>query len=117
MNLLDNAVKYSPQTVEIKVSLSLRNDAWIVLRVADRGIGIPASQLKRVFKRFYRVPMRTVLRTKGTGLGLFIVRSIARQHGGDAFAESAGEGSGTTVSVQLPRLLRQTAKERELSAQ
>jgi signal transduction histidine kinase len=111
MNLLDNAVKYSP-TVEIKVSLSVRNEAWIVLSVADRGIGIPAAHLKRVFKRFYRVPMRTVLRTKGTGLGLFIVRSIARQHGGDAIAESAGEGNGTTVSVQLPRLLRQTAKER-----
>jgi len=117
MNLLDNAVKYSPRTVEIKVALSVRNDAWIVLSVSDRGIGIPASQLKRVFKRFYRVPMRTVLRTKGTGLGLFIVRTIARQHGGDAFAESAGEGSGTTVSVQLPRLLRQAAQERELSAQ
>jgi signal transduction histidine kinase len=116
MNLLDNAVKYSPQTVEIKVTLSVRNDAWILLSVTDRGIGIPASQLKRVFKRFYRVPMRTVLRTKGTGLGLFIVRSIARQHGGDAFAESAGEGSGTTVSVQLPRLLRHTTQERELSA-
>ena len=117
MNLLDNAVKYSPKTVEIKVKLSIRNEAWIVLSVADRGIGIPTSQLKRVFKRFYRVPMRTVLRTKGTGLGLFIVRSIARQHGGDAFAESAGEGSGTTVSVELPRLLRQAPKERELSTQ
>jgi len=116
MNLLDNAVKYSPQAVEIKVTLSIRDDAWIVLSVSDRGIGIPASQLKRVFKRFYRVPMRTVLRTKGTGLGLFIVRTIARQHGGDAFAESAGEGSGTTVSVQLPRLLRQAAQERELRA-
>lgn len=117
MNLLDNSVKYSPKTVDVRVSLSLRNDAWLVLSVTDHGIGIPAAQLKRVFKRFYRVPMRTVLRTKGTGLGLFIVRTIARQHGGDAFAESAGEGSGTTVNVELPRLLRQAPTERELSTQ
>ena len=117
MNLLDNAVKYSPKTMEIRVHLSIRNEAWIVLTVADRGIGIPAAHIKRIFRRFYRAPMRSVLKTKGTGLGLFIVRTIARQHGGDAFAESAGEGSGTTVSVELPRLLRQAAPERELSTQ
>ena len=114
MNLLDNAVKYSPKGVEIRVSLTIRNEAWIVLSVADRGIGIPAAHLKRVFRRFYRAPMRSVLKTKGAGLGLFIVRSIARQHGGDAFAESPGEGRGTTVSVELPRILRQ---DRELTAQ
>ena len=117
MNLLDNSVKYSPKTVDVRVSLSVRKEAWLVLSVTDHGIGIPAAQLKRVFKRFYRVPMRPVLRTKGTGLGLFIVRTIARQHGGDAFAESAGEGSGTTVNVELPRLLRQAPTERELSTQ
>jgi signal transduction histidine kinase len=111
VNLLNNAVKYSPKSVEVRVTLSIKTEPWILLSVADRGIGIPPAQLKRIFKRFYRVPALNVLRTKGTGLGLFIVRSIARQHGGDAFAESAGEGRGATVSVQLPRLLRPAAKE------
>jgi two-component system, OmpR family, sensor histidine kinase SenX3 len=76
-----------------------------MVSVADQGLGIPQPQLKRIFRRFYRVPNRSILRVKGTGLGLFLVRSIARQHGGDAFAESAGEGRGSTIHLQLPRIL------------
>ena len=68
-----------------------------------RAWGIPAGELKRVFKRFYRVPDRALSKVKGTGLGLFIVRAIARKHGGRAFAESDGEGKGTTVTIELPR--------------
>jgi signal transduction histidine kinase len=112
MNLLVNAVKYSPGGVHIRVRLAIEQDAWIMLSVTDSGIGIPAAHLKRIFKRFYRVPARNVLRTKGTGLGLFLVRTIARQHGGDAFAASPGEGKGATVSVQLPRILDKTADSR-----
>jgi signal transduction histidine kinase len=105
VNILNNAVKYSPQGPEVTVRLSVEQDAWVRVSVADQGIGIPPAHLKRIFRRFYRVPVRSVLRTKGTGLGLYLVRTIARQHGGDATAESAGEGRGATVTLQLPRIL------------
>ncbi|HEX4038763.1 MAG TPA: HAMP domain-containing sensor histidine kinase [Acidobacteriaceae bacterium] len=105
LNVLGNAVKYSPGEPQVHVTLSVENDAWVRVSVTDQGIGIPAPHLKRIFRRFYRVPSRSVLRTKGTGLGLYLVRTIARQHGGDATAQSAGEGRGATVSLQLPRIL------------
>jgi len=105
LNIIDNAVKYSPDGAHLTVVLSVESDAWVMVSVADQGLGIPQPQLKRIFRRFYRVPNRSILRVKGTGLGLFLVRSIARQHGGDAFAESAGEGRGSTIHLQLPRIL------------
>jgi len=105
LNVLGNAVKYSPNVVQVEVALSVEEDAWVRVSVTDRGIGIPTPHLKRIFRRFYRVPSRNVLSTKGTGLGLYLVRTIARQHGGDATAQSAGEGRGATVTLQLPRIL------------
>jgi signal transduction histidine kinase len=102
-NLIDNAVKYSPGGVRISVELEVPDAEHIVLRVRDHGVGIPPHELKRIFKRFYRVTHRSLAGVKGTGLGLFIVRSIARKHGGQVFAQSEGLGKGTTVTLELPR--------------
>ena len=102
-NVLDNAIKYSGQQVDVNVRLAAPDEKRIVLSVQDRGVGIPTEDLKSIFKRFYRVSQRSVAHGKGTGLGLFIVRAIAKKHGGKVFAESAGEGRGTTVTIELPR--------------
>ena len=103
-NLVENAVKYSGDQKEIEVDLLTPDLDTILLRVRDKGVGIPHPELKRIFKRFYRVASSATGRVKGTGLGLFIVRSIARRHGGDAFAESEGTGRGSTFTLRLPRV-------------
>jgi two-component system, OmpR family, sensor histidine kinase SenX3 len=103
-NLLDNAIKYSGEKKDIVVDLLTPNIDTVLLRVHDRGIGIPHNEMKRIFKRFYRASNSKTDKVKGTGLGLFIVRSIARRYGGDAFAESAGEGQGSTFTIRLPRV-------------
>ena len=102
-NLLDNAVKYSGEAVRVTVSVAAPAPDTVWVRVQDRGVGIPHKQLKRIFKRFYRVQARGLRQIKGTGLGLYIVRSIARAHGGRVFAQSEGEGRGATFTLELPR--------------
>ena len=102
-NLLDNAVKYSGDTVRVNVAVATPKPDTVWVRVQDRGMGIPKKQLKRIFNRFYRVQSRGLKPVKGTGLGLYIVRSIARAHSGHVFAQSEGEGRGATFTLELPR--------------
>ena len=102
LNLIDNAVKYSPNGVHVVCRLSIERYTWSVLSITDTGLGIPSHELKRIFKRFYRAPGTDRVKIKGTGLGLFLVRTIARQHGGDVRATSEGPGRGSTIFLKLP---------------
>lgn len=101
MNLIDNAVKYSGPGVDVDVAVETRGNRALV-RVSDRGAGLPLPEVKRIFKRFYRIPGPLTQRVKGTGLGLFIVQTAARRHGGRAYAESEGPGRGATFTLELP---------------
>jgi signal transduction histidine kinase len=99
-NLLDNAVKYSPSGGTITVTILQEGGSWAVVTVRDQGVGIPASDLPRIFERFRR-GTNVVGRIKGTGIGLSGARQILDQHGGSIEIDSK-EGEGTTVTIRLP---------------
>jgi two-component system sensor histidine kinase SenX3 len=101
-NLIDNAVKFSGSDVKVTVETAQVDAKYVALRVTDHGPGIEKTELKRIFRRFYRAPGALATRVKGTGLGLYIVRSVAKRHGGRAWAESDGPGHGATFVLQLP---------------
>ena len=103
-NLLENAVKFSGGSVNVSVSTAISDDKYLEVRVKDTGPGIPKNELKRIFRRFYRVPGPVASRVTGTGLGLFIVRSVAKRHRGRAWAESEGPGCGSTFCMEFPLL-------------
>ena len=99
-NLCDNAVKYSDIGAEVEIRTST-DGGWVSITVADRGIGIPARDLERIFERFYRVDRARSRDTGGTGLGLAIVRHVVANHGGEVTVTS-GEGEGSTFTLRLP---------------
>jgi signal transduction histidine kinase len=101
-NLVDNAVKYSGPNANVTVETSKVDGKYVCVRVKDEGPGISRTELKQIFKRFYRVPGPLATRVKGTGLGLYIVRSVAKRHGGRVWAESEGSGRGSTFVLELP---------------
>ncbi len=100
-NLLENAVKYSDHPVEVTVCVASGPEGRVEVEISDRGIGIPAGELRKIFQRFYRAG-RDVQRTaSGLGLGLFIVRSLVRRQGGRVVAKSEGSGAGSRFVVTL----------------
>jgi two-component system, OmpR family, sensor histidine kinase SenX3 len=110
-NLIDNAIKYSDEKIDVSVEVAAVDERKVAVRVTDRGMGIPSGELKQIFKRFYRAPRRTATGAFGAGLGLFIVRSIVSKHGGKTFAESEGEGMGSAFTIELPRIEPERAPE------
>ncbi|MEO5762334.1 MAG: HAMP domain-containing sensor histidine kinase [Vicinamibacteria bacterium] len=106
LNILDNAVKYSVDQVQVEVSLREEANGFARLAVKDRGVGMNRGHLRFVFNRFYRIGSEVRRSRTGTGLGLFIVKSVVKAHGGTVRAESDGEGQGSTFVLHLPRVVR-----------
>ncbi len=102
-NLLDNAVKYSEKEVKVFIEAVNTGEKTVDIRIRDTGVGIAPAEIKHIFKRFYRVPGLSTQKAKGTGLGLFIVRSVVKKHRGKIVVESAGKGAGSTFIVRLPK--------------
>jgi len=113
LNLLNNAVKYSEKTKQIQVSVRAKNGG-IMVEVSDRGIGIPLSEQKRIFEKFYRVSTGLVHKTKGSGLGLALVKHIVEAHDGFVSVESA-PGKGSRFTVWLPALMEGNGERTELA--
>ena len=102
VNVVGNAIKYSPEGTEVIVSTSIKDDKRIEIEVTDQGIGIPASRINKLFERFHRDP-DVQMNFKGTGLGLALVATVMKQHGGTVSASSV-ENEGTTIRLSLPIL-------------
>ena len=105
LNLLENAVKYSPDPASITMTVNIQGDD-IMLAVSDQGIGIPEQDIQRIFDRFYTVSKSHTRKMGGAGLGLAIVRNIVEKHEGCLEVQSA-IGEGATFTITLPRYVAQ----------
>lgn len=122
-NLIDNSIKYSRDPLKIVVKVS-RHLKTFSIEFTDNGIGINPQEQKKIFNKFYRINDNNIPSVKGTGLGLYWVRGIIKNHGGKIWAVSKGENKGTTFKIELPvyreakkrminQLLKQTNKKVE----
>ena len=102
VNVVGNAIKYSPEGTEVNIVTRIEDGGWLVTEVSDQGIGIPESRIGKLFERFHRDP-NVQKQFKGTGLGLALVATVVRQHGGNVAARSE-ENIGTTMELKLPIL-------------
>lgn len=100
-NLIENAIKYSEQPVRVRVRARAVRDNRVTVEISDSGIGIPAKELRKIFRRFYRVGRDVQRQVAGLGLGLFVVRSMLKRQGGRVVAHSAGSGRGSRFVVTL----------------
>ena len=100
-NLLENAVKYSGRPVQIRVGVEEVGDGRVRVEISDQGIGIPKQELRRIFRRFYRATRDVQRQVSGLGLGLYVVRTLLRKHGGRIVALSEGSGRGSRFVVTL----------------
>jgi signal transduction histidine kinase len=100
-NLLENAVKYSHDPVDVRVEVTEVKEGRVQVAIADQGIGIPQGELRKIFQRFYRVGRDVQRQAAGLGLGLFVVRNLVRRHGGRVVASSEGAGQGSRFVVTL----------------
>ncbi|TCC26319.1 sensor histidine kinase [Kribbella sindirgiensis] len=114
-NLVENAINYSPDGTRVAVAAHPIGDL-VEVTVSDQGVGIPSSDLERVFERFYRVDRARSRETGGTGLGLSIVKHIASIHGGDVRVWSV-EGQGSTFTVRLPLRLEPASGQTDSASQ
>ena len=100
-NLVDNSIKYSINPLKITVRFK-RNAKKAEIEFSDNGIGIPNDQIKKIFQKFHRIYDKDIPNVKGTGLGLYVVREIIKNHKGKIAAISEGKGKGSIFKIELP---------------